>query len=416
MLGAPYISVITPVYNGMKTLERAVRSVMAQTFGNWELLLVDDCSTDGSRGIADALTAEDPRVRVIPKSENTGTGATRNVGLRSARGRLVTYLDQDDEYDPRYLERVASLGDQGDAFIFGYEFIYDDEPQRPVERWRPELVKSRLLAWNIVTPLGIAHRREWVDKVGGFNELVWIEEDTDLLKRFARAGAKFVFLREKSGRYHVRRSSQARAPKLNPRQQELIEQNWRAGRPIYGDRPPGVKTREIRSIAYVSPHGTLDGTSEAAITTSQLIELLRSLGFSCQAFCGSEREGHKEVLFLEKNHPDVLLHFGANPICETLLAEAKTRDIPVVFWLHDLCYTDRSALRLADYVVVPTEFARQHYWETLGLACFMLPDVADAEHAPTATPLYREFFRQIFLQPGPPYIPNRTGALVRTGV
>ena len=77
----PHISVITPVYNGMKTLERAVRSVLAQTFRNWELLLVDDCSTDDSRKIARALAAEDRRIRLIEKEENTGIGATRNVGL-----------------------------------------------------------------------------------------------------------------------------------------------------------------------------------------------------------------------------------------------------------------------------------------------------------------------------------------------
>ncbi len=68
----PYVSVITPVHNGAKTLERAVRSVMAQTFGNWEMFLVDDCSTDDSRKIASALAAEDSRVRLIEKSENTG--------------------------------------------------------------------------------------------------------------------------------------------------------------------------------------------------------------------------------------------------------------------------------------------------------------------------------------------------------
>ena len=182
---APFISVITPVYNGMKTLECAVRSVVAQTFANWELLLVDDCSADDSRKVASALAAEDPRVRLLEKSENSGIGATRNVGLRSAQGRLVAYLDQDDEYDPRYLERLAGLGDQGDIFIFGYDVVYDDEPQRPVGRWQPELSQDRVFGWNVVTPLGIAHRREWIDKVGEFNELVWIEEDTDLVKRFA---------------------------------------------------------------------------------------------------------------------------------------------------------------------------------------------------------------------------------------
>ncbi|MGO8745653.1 MAG: glycosyltransferase [Thermoguttaceae bacterium] len=396
---APFISVITPVYNGMKTLERAVRSVVAQTFANWELLLVDDCSADDSRKVASALAAEDPRVRLLEKSENSGIGATRNVGLRSAQGRLVAYLDQDDEYDPRYLERLAGLGDQGDIFIFGYDVVYDDEPQRPVGRWQPELSQDRVFGWNVVTPLGIAHRREWIDKVGEFNELVWIEEDTDLVKRFARAGARFAYVAEKSGRYHVRLSSQARAPTMNRRQREAVEKNWHARKPIYGDRPPGTKAREIRSIAYVSSYGTADSPSEATTAVSQSLELLGKLGFSCHAFRGAQGDGREEASFLEQTRPDVLLHFGDSPVWKTLVAEAKTRDIPVVFWLYDRSCTDRTALWLADYVIVPSESDRQHYWQTLGLACFAIPNGTEAGHA------HREFFGNIFVQPGLPYIP-----------
>ncbi len=192
----PHISVITPVYNGMKTLERAVRSVLAQTFRNWELLLVDDCSTDDSRKIARALAAEDRRIRLIEKEENTGIGATRNVGLRAARGRLITYLDRDDEYQPKYLELLARVEAQGDIYLFGYDVVFDDDPQRPVEPWKPERVKQSAIGWNIVVPLGIAHRREWIEKVGDFNELVWIDEDSDLMKRFARGREVCLRLRE----------------------------------------------------------------------------------------------------------------------------------------------------------------------------------------------------------------------------
>ena len=233
----PYVSVIMPVYNGRVTLERAVRSVMAQTLGNWELLVVDDCSTDDSRAIAAALAAGDPRIRLIEKDENTGAGAARNVGLRMARGKLIAYLDRDDEYDPQYFERLADVREPGDVFIFGYDFLYDDQPQRPAERWRPELVRERLWEYNIVTPLGIAHRREWIDKTGGFDELLWIEEDWDFLKRLSAAGAKLVFLPQKSGRYHLRRSSQSRAPHLTRRQREARAASGQVGRQASGQAP-----------------------------------------------------------------------------------------------------------------------------------------------------------------------------------
>jgi glycosyltransferase involved in cell wall biosynthesis len=122
----PLVSVIMPVYNGMATLERAVRSVQAQSFADWELLVVDDCSTDGSREAVAARAAADARIRPLRCTENRGPGAARNLGLRSARGQFIAYLDCDDEYDPRYLEHVARLRDKGDVLVFGYDFVDDD--------------------------------------------------------------------------------------------------------------------------------------------------------------------------------------------------------------------------------------------------------------------------------------------------
>lgn len=220
------------------------------------------------------------------------------------------------------------------------------------------------------------------------------------MKRFARAGARFIYVSNSSGRYHVRRASQSRAPRMNRWQQEMVEKNWLAGKPIYGDRLPGVKPREIHRIAYVSSHGAQDPTSEAAMAVSQAIDVLGTLGFSCQAFPSPPGDGRDEVPFLDGNRPNVLLHFGVTSVWQRLIAEAKTRDIPLVFWLNDRSCTDRNAVWLADYVIVPTESARRHYWETLGLACFSLPNGKDAAEA------YREFFSNIFVQPGLPYIPT----------
>ena len=110
----------------------------------------------------------------------------------------------------------------------------------------------------------------------------------------------------------------------------------------------------------------------AASAASQTLELLGNLSFSCLAFPGRQRDGCEEATFLETSRPDVLLHFGADPISTKLIEEAKARDIPVIFWIEDLSCTDRTVLRPADYVVVPSKSARWHYWETLGLACFAL--------------------------------------------
>jgi len=102
------VSVVIPVYNRAATLPRAVASVRAQDFADWELILVDNGSGDGGAEVALAL--EDPRIRVIRHPVNRGAPAARNTGIRAASGRLIAFLDSDDEWLPGKLgPQVAAL-------------------------------------------------------------------------------------------------------------------------------------------------------------------------------------------------------------------------------------------------------------------------------------------------------------------
>ena len=96
----PTVTVITPVFNALQTLERTVASVRGQDFADWELLLSDDGSTDGSVALADRLAAEDPRIRVLRCETNGGAARARNRALDAARGRYIAFLDSDDEWVP----------------------------------------------------------------------------------------------------------------------------------------------------------------------------------------------------------------------------------------------------------------------------------------------------------------------------
>jgi glycosyltransferase involved in cell wall biosynthesis len=111
----PLVSVIVPVWNGERFLAEAVESVRAQTYADWELLLIDDGSTDGSAAICRRYAALDPaRIRFLqhPGGVNRGRCRTRNLGIASSRGDLVAFLDADDVYLPEKLERqVARLRD-----------------------------------------------------------------------------------------------------------------------------------------------------------------------------------------------------------------------------------------------------------------------------------------------------------------
>lgn len=92
---APLVSIIVPVYNAKKTLGRCVESILGQEYSDFELLLIDDGSQDGSSALCDAFGEQDPRIRVIHK-ENTGVSDSRNVGLSLAQGRYLQFLDSDD--------------------------------------------------------------------------------------------------------------------------------------------------------------------------------------------------------------------------------------------------------------------------------------------------------------------------------
>ena len=107
------VSILMPVYNAASTLEAAVSCIMGQKHENWELLLINDGSTDKSGEICDKLAGEDSRIRVIHQ-ENRGAGAARNRGLAAARGEFVLMLDADDTFDPDMLERgLAALQNYG---------------------------------------------------------------------------------------------------------------------------------------------------------------------------------------------------------------------------------------------------------------------------------------------------------------
>lgn len=123
----PTFSVVMPAYNmGHRGLERAIESVLAQTIQDWELIIVDDGSTDGSDTVMDWYAAKDPRIRVHHQ-DNRRLSATRNAGYWLARGEFVAHLDADDEYLPDKLERQLALfvADPSIGAMYG-KAIYDD--------------------------------------------------------------------------------------------------------------------------------------------------------------------------------------------------------------------------------------------------------------------------------------------------
>ena len=105
----PGVSVIVPVYQAEALLEGCVESVRGQTFSDWELLLVDDGSTDASAALCEGFARADPRIRSLRQPRNAGVSEARNRGLQEARGETIAFLDADDRFVPQTLETLWNL-------------------------------------------------------------------------------------------------------------------------------------------------------------------------------------------------------------------------------------------------------------------------------------------------------------------
>lgn len=168
----PLISVIVPVYQVERYLDRCLASLTCQKYGNLEILLVDDGSPDQSGAICDRWAEKDSRIRVIHRS-NQGAGAARNVALDEARGALIGFVDSDDYVSPSfYSDLYAMLDEETDIAECGYletreEDAQFDSQNRPVRRYTAreamaEHIRDRVfrqLIWNKL------YRREMVEDV-----------------------------------------------------------------------------------------------------------------------------------------------------------------------------------------------------------------------------------------------------------
>ncbi|MDO4759614.1 MAG: glycosyltransferase family 2 protein [Candidatus Saccharibacteria bacterium] len=121
----PLVSVIVPVYNAEKFIADTIENVMSQSYGNWELLLVDDNSQDNSIKIIEKYAAEDKRIKLVKQSKNLGAAKARNKGVSIAKGRYIAFLDADDLWHPDKLTiQVAFAQKSNHPFTFtDYEFM-----------------------------------------------------------------------------------------------------------------------------------------------------------------------------------------------------------------------------------------------------------------------------------------------------
>lgn len=202
-MSRPAISVVLPTYNRAHTLDRAVESVLSQSYRDFELIIVDDASTDDTVERVGLL--DDARVRLIRLGVNCGVSHARNVGIAESRAELIAFQDSDDLWEPEKLERQVALMRQAREDVgVVYCGLYKQWGvfTEPIPLLNASGISGSILPYllvsNPVTTPSVLARRACLDEAGGFDESLATHEDWELWLRVARRW-KFLF----TGDYQV---------------------------------------------------------------------------------------------------------------------------------------------------------------------------------------------------------------------
>lgn len=193
----PVVSVVIPAFNAEKWLTAAVDSVLNQSLDNWELLVVDDGSTDGTVAIISRVN--DPRVRLVSQ-ENQGPTAARNTGFSNCRGQYVALLDADDQYETQFLERTVDFLDQNPSFGFVAtdQFLIARDGRKTtaftISKHLPttdcpiavDYCRVRMRERCFPSNTALVLRRSLIDRLGGYESTLFGGEEMELVLRWTR--------------------------------------------------------------------------------------------------------------------------------------------------------------------------------------------------------------------------------------
>ncbi len=178
------VSIIMPAYNTGDCIAESIRSILSQSYEQWELLIVDDCSTDNTCQVVDSFS--DNRIRLLRNPTNSGAAVSRNYALREAKGRYIAFLDSDDLWEPEKLERqLAFMQKNGYAFTYtDYRIIHPDGTPAPYICTAPDRVtKAKLYCYCYFSTITVMYDAQVV----GLIQIADIKKNNDYAMWFQAA-------------------------------------------------------------------------------------------------------------------------------------------------------------------------------------------------------------------------------------
>lgn len=232
---APLVSIILPNYNNAKYVGEAIESVLSQTYTNWELIVIDDGSTDNSVEIIQKYAAQDERIKWLINATNKGVSASRNEGLKRYRGEFICFLDSDDVFLPNKLtDQVACLQQNENIdLVYSDQLVGDEKLSiiRKNEYFIPSIDLREFMAIrNLFSTLCVLLRRKLVEQVGYFDTQLAGGEDWDYWIRCSEK-TPFIHLRTDTAIYRQHAAqSHKNIDKMKAAREQVIQKHFNKGR------------------------------------------------------------------------------------------------------------------------------------------------------------------------------------------
>lgn len=214
------VSIIMAAYNAEKTIELAIESVLNQTYSNFELLVINDCSKDGTAKLVEDFSAKDNRVRLISNEKNSGVSFTRKHGLEEANGSWIAILDSDDAWAPEKLEKQIELQNRTNADLLFTGSAFMDSEGRPIDWYLhapAEATYRQLLKQNVLSNSSALVRKELYAKHYAVGD--GMHEDFAIWLSILKDGKKAYGVDEPLLIYRIAKSSKSgnkiKAAKMN---------------------------------------------------------------------------------------------------------------------------------------------------------------------------------------------------------
>lgn len=194
-MNGPLVTIVLPTYNGSRYLRQSLDSCLTQTYANFELIIVNDCSTDNTAAIAEEYVAKDPRVRLINNAVNKRLPASLNTGFEEAKGSYFTWTSDDNYYAADAIEKMVKvLQEKPDIDLVYCDYIQVDDDNKQVGIMRFNDINQSIIGWEGCGACFL-YKRAVHERNKGYNVSAFLIEDYDFFLR-AFMHSKFYYLPE----------------------------------------------------------------------------------------------------------------------------------------------------------------------------------------------------------------------------